>query len=388
MLQNRRFRDSFCWYPPAETNIPLSALIRAFLPGPQDFDQDIKRYLNVDTCILGISARALLSRLLMVLKHNDGSKRNQVLIPGYTCYSVAASVARAGLTIACYDLDPFTLSPDMDSAHAQAGPDTLAIIGQHLFGIPTPIEGLADLARNTGAYLIENAAQGFGGKLQGRHLGIRGDFGLFSFGRGKSLPLGAGGALIGKAEVLNDLVLDQSGIGYPSLVMAVGGRFLSNRRIYGLLEALPLGLGETIFDPDFVIGEMPKGIKRLGKGALKILPSFIEHRRSIAGIYREVLWKKTSFRLPPDSSDIFTRFPVIAGVRPIPKPLFRLGVRRMYPKAIVDETSIRPYCAPHNVATPGARKTAEMLITLPTHTGISKEIAYEVAQGIAGSYTG
>jgi dTDP-4-amino-4,6-dideoxygalactose transaminase len=170
--------------------------------------------------------------------------------------------------------------------------------------------------------------------------------------------------------------------------MTVGSRLLSDRRIYGLLEALPLGLGETIFDPDFTIGDMPKGIKRLGKSVLKILPFFIEHRISITGIYREVLGKKSSFRLPPDSSDVFTRFPVIAGVRPIPKPLFRLGVRRMYPKAIVDEPSIRPYCASCNVATPGASKIAEMLITLPTHTGISKEIAYKVAQGIIGSYTG
>ena len=42
-------------------------------------------------------------------------QQDEVLIPGYTCYSVAASVVRAGLRIGVYDLDPKTLQPDIDS---------------------------------------------------------------------------------------------------------------------------------------------------------------------------------------------------------------------------------------------------------------------------------
>ena len=50
----------------------------------------------------------------------------QVLIPGYTCYSVAASVVKAGVDIRCYDLDPHTFWPDERSVQSLAGKNTLA----------------------------------------------------------------------------------------------------------------------------------------------------------------------------------------------------------------------------------------------------------------------
>jgi len=380
-------RDLFNWYPPAETYIPLLAFVRAVFQVPDDFELDMKRYLGVDTCVLGISGRALLSRLLMTLKNKSATRRMQVLIPGYTCYTVAASVARAGLTIACYDLDPLTFEPDMDSVQAQAGSDTLAIIGQHLFGIPTPMEGLADVSKQTGAYLIEDAAQGFGGTLRGMQLGSIGDFGLFSFGRGKPLPLGSGGALIGDAGVLDELTFDQAGSGYPGLAMAAASRFLSCRGIYWLLEKLPLGLGKTVFDPGFLIQSMPKVIRCLGACSLKAIDPLNAHRNAIADIYRGSLGDTKTPPAPPESRAVFTRFPVMAGEMPIPKSLYQLGVRRMYPKAFLDEPSIHPYCAPGRTSNPGASRIAEMLITLPTHMGISSETAREIAAGIREAYS-
>ncbi|MCX6675390.1 MAG: DegT/DnrJ/EryC1/StrS family aminotransferase, partial [Methanothrix sp.] len=256
------------WYPPAEAALPVSTIIRSALWAGDDFAQEIRKFLNTRGCVLGISGRALLSRLLMVLKGKADSKRNQVLIPGYTCYSVAASVVRAGLSIACYDLNPHTFEPDMESVHAMAGPETLAIIGQHLFGIPAPMEGLMSAAGRIGACLIEDAAQGLGGTLQGKQLGTLGDFGLFSFGRGKPLPLGTGGALVGDPEMLKSLIPEQGDSGYLSLFIAASSRILSNKRIYGILEALPLGLGKTIFDPEFPIEGMPRVVQRLGASFL------------------------------------------------------------------------------------------------------------------------
>ncbi len=371
------------WYPPAETNIPWTALVRSFFPGQADLETDLQKYLHVEACILGRSARALLSRLLTELqKTKDGSSRSQVLIPGYTCYSVAASVARAGLKIACYDLDPFTLEPVMDSIRAMTGEDTLAVVGQHLFGIPVDLDDLASHARQNGSYFIENAAQAFGGTRLGRQLGTQGDFGLFSFGRGKSLPLGSGGALIGDQGVLKNLDMAKAGPGYLDLFMAVANRCLADRRVYGVLEALPLGLGETIFDPGFPIQAMPDALKRLGRSSLQFLPQMNEHRKTIARIYHEILGERAMVTLRPEYSAVYTRFPIRAGAQLIPEKLIRLGVRRMYPKAILDEPSIRPYCSTNNITTPRSSIIAETLLTLPTHRDITLQIAAEIAEGI------
>ena len=87
------------WYPPAESKIPLHAILGAFFSSKGNFEKTSCNSLQVDQCVLGNSGRALLYLLLETLKSKEGGLRNEVLIPGYTCYSVAASVAKAGLKI-------------------------------------------------------------------------------------------------------------------------------------------------------------------------------------------------------------------------------------------------------------------------------------------------
>ena len=131
------FLKKLTWYPPAETKIHWSAILNAFTRQAGNFKDELCNYLDVNYCILGESARALLFKLLERLKSQDGSQRDEVAIPGYTCYSVAASVAKAGLKINVYDLDPATLQPDFDSLRKATSEKTLGIVFQHLFGIPT-----------------------------------------------------------------------------------------------------------------------------------------------------------------------------------------------------------------------------------------------------------
>ncbi len=375
------------WYPPAESAVSFHSMVRSLLPGDEDFAVVLKEYLNVEHCVLGNSGRALLCQLLMALKRKAGQNRNRVLIPGYTCYSVAASVARAGLEIACYDLDPSTLSPDLDSVHAMAGENTLAVIGQHLFGIPTPMDELTSVAHGVGASLIEDAAQGLGGICEGKKLGTIGDFGLFSFGRGKPLPLGGGGALVGSAEVVESIISEPTSSGYMDLARAASSRVLSHKRIYGVLEALPLGLGETVFDPGFAMKPMSRALQRLGSCSLRELRSLNAHRKATTSIYHEMLYDAGELPFRPSDGAVFTRYPFMAGGNPISKDLCRLGVRRMYPKAILDERAISPCRAADNLPTPGASMISKKLITLPTHGGIDNELARTIAVGVKDAYS-
>ncbi|MDL1962017.1 MAG: hypothetical protein LWX01_10045 [Deltaproteobacteria bacterium] len=58
----------------------------------------------------------------------------------------------------------------------------------------------------------------------------------------------------------------------------------------------------------------------------------------------------------------------------------------MYPKAIVDEKTIKPYLGNQQVSTPGAEQIAQNLITLPTHTGITEDLAKEIARKVGVAY--
>ena len=379
--------QKLAWYPPAEVKIPWPAIFDSLLSSSGDFKKYLCDYLQVKYCVLGNSGRAVLYLLLEALKRKDAERRDEVLIPGYTCYSVAASVAKAGLKIRVYDIDPQTLSPDPNSLRRSASSRTLAIISQHLFGIPTPIDGLKEIAQKTGAYLIEDAAQGLGGTLNGRPLGTMGDFGFFSFGRGKPLPVGCGGALVGKDQnVLPWLESKVASRGYTGLITAAATQVISWPGLYWIPEMLPLGLGETIFDPHFDVAGMPLMSQRLAEKSMAILDDLNTHRRHLAKTYKEAFDDEHIISDPKGSTPVYTRFPLMAGPGSIPKELKRLGVRRMYPKAVTDEKTIKPYLGNQQVSTLGAAQIARNLITLPTHTGITENLAKEIAQKVRVAY--
>lgn len=373
-------------YPPAESKIPLYSLAAALRSGGQDFRQRLRGFLGVEHCVLGSSTRALLSTLLARLgeRHRE---RDEVLIPGYTCYSVAAAAARAGLKVGVYDLDPVTFRPDMDTLKGRMSGRTLAVLTQHLFGIPTPMGEVMAAAREHGIPVIDDAAQAFGGVAGGSPVGTQGDYGLYSFGRGKPLPLGGGGALIGRdAPLMGTIHMGQKRWDWAGFVQAAMLQALSHPRVYGLMEALPLGLGETVFDPGFTVGGMGVSLQRIGSSALGSLHRLNAHRRAVSQVYRERMRNGLDERVMEGGAPVFPRFPVLAGAGEIPPGLKALGVRRMYPKAIADVPVIMPHLAGRDLETPGARAIARTLITLPTHVRISTDLAAEIARQVNTEY--
>jgi len=374
------FFKKLALYPPAETYIPLPAILDTFLHPSGNFEKVLCNYLRVEQCVLACSGRALLYLLLETLKKKDEGIRNEVLIPGYTCYSVAASVAKAGLKLKVYDIDPKTLQPDFDSLRNSTSTKTLAIICQHLFGIPTPVDEFEEIAQKAGVPLIEDAAQAMGGSIDGHSLDTIGDFSIFSFGRGKPLPLGGGGALVGKDEdVLSEIKFKQQKQGYAQIVATAAAQLLSSPLFYWIPEILPLGLGETIFDPNFKVSAMHPVMQNLAENSMDILNDLNTHRRHIAKTYVDAFDHKNIFLVSEETTPIYTRFPLMAGLRQIPKELKRLGVRRMYPKAIADEETIKPYLVEQEVSTPGASEIAQNLITLPTHLRVGEKLAIDIA---------
>ena len=382
-----KYFKKLAWYPPAESKIPLHAILSAFFSSKGNFEKTLCNYLQVKYCVLGISGRALLYILLDALKKKDGDLRNEVIVPGYTCYSVAASVAKVGLKIKVYDLDPATLQPDFDSLRNSISEKTLAIISQHLFGIPTPVEELKGVVRQNNAYLIEDAAQALGGSIDDHRLGTIGDFSIFSFGRGKPMPLGGGGALVGKdKDVLSELDLKPENKGYASLMSTAVSQVMSKPSLYWIPEMLPLGLSETIFDPYFNVSAMQPVMQKLAEKSMDVLDELNAYRCHIAKTYQEAFDDECVIPIPEGGSAVYTRFPLMADSCPIPKDLKKLGVRRMYPKAIADEEAIKPYLADQEASTPGALEIARKLITLPTHKGITETMAKEISQKIKETF--
>ena len=375
--------NRFFWYPPAETKIALKAFRHSFNRTGGNAEQAIRHTTGSTYCRFGPSGRALLYHLLVALKNSGQGRRDEVLIPGYTCYSVAAAVVKAGLRIRLYDLDPQTLTPDAQSVEANHSKQTLAVISQHLFGVPIDLKSLTAIATGLGAYHIEDAAQAFGGRDKGEPLGTKGDFGLFSFGRGKPMPLGGGGALISSKYDLNDLLPSfKSNRSWKPIVVSLLTQLAANPAFYGFAEILPLGLGATVFDPEFEAG----GISALQKNLfMPMMPTFLElnrHRRVIASIYQHAISPQHLMSVPEPNDPIYFRFPVLAKNGNLPVELRRLGVRRLYPNALHQEPQIAHHIVNADQKFSGAETLARNLITLPTHHNINEKLAQIIADKV------
>ena len=368
------------WYPPAETKIPWSAIRSAFFTQSGSFKVELCNYMNVRNCILAESARALLFKLIEILNLHDGGERNEVLIPGYTCYSVAAAVAKANLKISVYDLDPKTLKPDILSLEKALSEKTLAIVVQHLFGGLTPVHEIKRIAQRCSVYLIEDAAQAFG-RIGNIIPGSLGDFGLLSFGRGKPLPIGGGGALVSNrySDILNKIQLDGQEKGGKQAAIFAATQIASKPAFYWILETLPFGLGETRFDPDFHVKGMSNTLEKVLINALSILDQLNSHRKIIASTYQRNIRPANMILMSNENTPIFPRFPVLAKKGQLPVELQRLGVRRLYPKALNREAEILPYITNPYEFLIGAETLARDLVSLSTHHLIDDKTAEKIA---------
>ena len=367
--------------PPAETRLPWRAMVSALRPGAVDFAERLSDYLQADRCLLANSGKAVLYTVFRSLRDRADRDRTDVLVPGYTCYSVAAAAVKASLKVAPYDLDPHTFQPDWDDLRRKLSGRSLAVVFQHLLGVPTESTKMAELAHQHGACCIEDSAQRLTRPCSPSAASSSADFTIFSFSRGKPLPLGAGGALIGSSSAELPIVNGQStgrrhSIGPPLLPIAV--RILSNPRLYWMLEKLPLGLGRTIYDPTFPVSTMPLGHQRIGTSALAALDRLNEHRATIGGVYREHFAASTAGATLGGCVP-YLRYPLLVSNQCDAARLARHGVRTFYPLALCDLPALQEHLADGEHDTPGAREIARRLVTLPTHSGVSIQTARELA---------
>ncbi|SDB58023.1 dTDP-4-amino-4,6-dideoxygalactose transaminase [Desulfonatronum thiosulfatophilum] len=372
--------------PPAETRLSWTALSKGFIPGRSDFSGKIRNLTSGRACILAGSARILLYLLFKELRGQAGPEKSEVLLPGYTCYSVAAAAVKAGLRVALYDLNPRTFQPDLHSVERALSDRTLAVVGQHLLGMPADLEPLISAAQRHGVCLIEDSAQ-FMASNQTKQFSTGADFTVYSFGRGKPLPLGGGGALIANSpkattplKRIAEAVLTSPNGSKGPMAPAMT-RIMSWPRLYWMLEKLPIGLGRTVYDPGFPVTSMAAALQRIGTAALSDLALLNQHRAMIGEIYIK------GFQSGPTQGSLSyvpscVRFPILVRCRDKMRQLAAYGVRRLYPMALVDLPALRSRLADPVPKTFGAREIAQRMVTLPTHLGVDQRLA-EIIVNIA-----
>src|SRR5688572_3359529 len=148
---------------PAGTPLRLSEIASGLWQGSrseaiQELHAELARLANADACWSFSSGRAAMVVALRAMKAVDGGRRTRVVIPGYTCYSVAAALENTGLSPVLCDVAPRTLSFDLDALGRIDMSGVLAVTTANLDGIPNDTPAIARLASAGGAYLLDDAA--------------------------------------------------------------------------------------------------------------------------------------------------------------------------------------------------------------------------------------
>ncbi len=329
------------------------------------------------------SGRAGMVLILRAIAEMRGEKhRRAVLVPAYTCYSVAASVLNAGLELRLCDTAPSTLSVDAAELEARCEDDVLAVLSANLFGQPDDLPAMERVATSTGVDLVDDAAQALGASIDGRPCGTFGTAGLFSFDKGKVLTTIQGGAVTSNDTALVSRLKRQfADLPAPGL----SARFLDLAKVYAYLMLLPpnrywvtrylpgLNLGSTPFEREYPITRLTTWKVELACVLLGHLGSIARQRAANADFLRASLTEDPRFsavaprrgsicapiRLPVLAENTALRERALAALEP-------LGCSRSYPAALRDV----PELASHlegEPDTPNARNVAARIFTLPVH---------------------
>lgn len=143
--------------------------------------------------------------LLLSLMAAGVERGDEVITVPFTFFATTGAVSRLGAKPVFVDIRPDTFTIDPTQIESLLTPRTKAIIPVHLFGQCAEMEAIVDIAGRKGLRVIEDAAQAIGASRNGKHAGVMGDTGCFSFFPSKNLGgFGDGGVVVTNDEGLRD----------------------------------------------------------------------------------------------------------------------------------------------------------------------------------------
>lgn len=127
---------------------------------------------------------------------------DEVIVPSFTYIASVSTIAHTGATPVFVDSLKETWQMDPADVRRRISPRTKAIMVVHLYGHPCEMDELTKIAKEHNLFMIEDCAEAFGSKYNGRHVGDFGDIAAFSFYGNKTITTGEGGMVVTNNEAL------------------------------------------------------------------------------------------------------------------------------------------------------------------------------------------
>jgi perosamine synthetase len=157
----------------------------------QQLQQQLANHLqqtHVELCSSGTAALEILLRAAGI------AVGDEVLLSAYDYPGNFWAIERVGARPVLVDVEPNSWNIDFDSLEFARTSDCKALVVSHLHGLIQPVDRLVRWCDERGMILIEDACQNPGAIYRGQPTGSFGHAAILSFGGGKILSTGRGGA--------------------------------------------------------------------------------------------------------------------------------------------------------------------------------------------------
>ena len=252
-------------------------------PNVNGFEEDLKQFAGGGKEVVALSSGTAAVHLALIacgVRPGD-----EVIVQSFTFCASSHPITYLGAVPVFVDsekdswnMDPDLLEETVKDRIARTGKTPKAIIPVALYGMPYRIDRIMEIADRYGIPVIEDAAEGFGSRFDGRMLGTFGRYGVLSFNGNKMITTSGGGALICPDTTAKNEIM----------FYATQAR-----------EAYPYYQHERI-GYNYRMSNICAGI---GRGQMTVADEHIAHHRRLCGLYRELLAGVDGITLHENPSD-------------------------------------------------------------------------------------
>jgi perosamine synthetase len=164
-------------------------------PYVKAFEDRFAAFTAAPHAIATTSCTTALHLALAVLGVKPG---DEVIVPALTWVATPNAVEYMGARPVFCDINLTTFNIETHQLATLVTPRTVGIIPVHLFGLCADMPAVQQIAERHGLWIVEDAACGFGARIDGRHCGTFGTLGCFSFHPRKAITTGEGGMVTTK----------------------------------------------------------------------------------------------------------------------------------------------------------------------------------------------
>lgn len=316
-------------------------------PVVREFESQFAQYCETAHAVATSNGTTALHAAIEALGLGEGDR---VITTPFSFIASSNAIRLAGAEPVFADIDPhsYTLDPEAVRAAIEAEDgDVDAILTVHLYGLPSDMGALREIADEYDLWLIEDAAQAHGASVDGEPVGSIGDVGCFSFYPTKNMTTGEGGMIVTDTDAVAERAK----------------RYVNHGRTSGYEHA---EVGHNF--------RMTSIAGALGLAQLEKLPAYTEQRRENAALLNEGLIG-TSVTVPVEPEGrkhVYHQYTIRTDERDALQEhldAHDIGYGVYYPTCIHNQQA---YSAVTKTA-PNAEQAAREVLSLPVHPKVSAE---------------